>query len=39
MRVVVIGTGLAGATAALTARESGAEVIVVGGRPGATALW
>lgn len=37
--VVVIGTGLAGATAALTARAAGADVVTLSGPPGSTALW
>jgi anaerobic glycerol-3-phosphate dehydrogenase len=39
MKVVVIGSGLAGTIAALAARKAGAEVVVVGGRPGASAFW
>lgn len=39
MRVAVIGTGLAGCAAAQSAAEAGAEVTLLGGRPGATAMW
>ncbi|MBN1945380.1 MAG: FAD-dependent oxidoreductase [Bradymonadales bacterium] len=39
MRVVVIGSGVAGTMAALAARKTGAEVIAVAGRPGASAQW
>ena len=38
MRVVVIGGGVAGTAAALSAREHGAEVILVRGSSGATSL-
>ncbi|MHB8420353.1 MAG: FAD-binding protein [Myxococcales bacterium] len=37
-RVLVIGGGLAGATAAFAAREAGASVVLVARAPGATAL-
>jgi glycerol-3-phosphate dehydrogenase subunit B len=37
-KVLIIGGGLAGWTAALTAKNAGAEVILVKGTPGATAL-
>ena len=37
-RVVVIGAGVAGTAAAYAARADGAEVTLVGARPGATAL-
>jgi len=37
--VVVFGTGLAGTTAALSARAAGVDVVAVAGPPGATALW
>ena len=36
--VVVVGGGLAGACAALAARESGAEVLLIARSPGATAM-
>src|ERR1041385_1578852 len=38
-RVVVIGGGIAGYSAAIAARRGGAEVTVVGRAPGATALY
>ncbi|MBI1909983.1 MAG: anaerobic glycerol-3-phosphate dehydrogenase subunit B [Deltaproteobacteria bacterium] len=37
-RVVIIGSGLAGAAAVVAARKSGAEVVLIPGRPGATSL-
>lgn len=39
MKVAVVGSGLAGTVAALSARQAGAEVTVVSDRPGASALW
>lgn len=39
MRVLVVGGGIAGFTAALAARRDGAEVTVVARAPGATALY
>ncbi len=38
MKVVVVGSGIAGVSAALAAREQGAEVTLVRGAPGATSL-
>ena len=38
MKLLVVGSGLAGATAALSARSAEAEVTLVGRAPGATAL-
>lgn len=39
MSVVVIGSGAAGALAALSARAQGAPVVVISGPPAATAMW
>jgi glycerol-3-phosphate dehydrogenase subunit B len=38
-RVVVVGGGMAGCWAALTAKQAGAEVVLVSRAPGATALY
>ena len=39
MTVVVIGKGVAGAVAAMSAQQQGAEVVLVGAAPGASAMW
>ena len=39
MSVLVIGNGLAGTVAAISARNAGADVVVVGASPGASAMW